>query len=72
MVWSGSGSDEVGLCTNTNKVIIRVDPIYYRPTEVNSLLGDSSKAFSLLGWKPKLTIDNIVDEMMASDLNSFS
>ena len=72
LVWSGSGSDEVGLCTNTNKVIIRVDPIYYRPTEVNSLLGDSSKAFSLLGWKPKLTIDNIVDEMMASDLNSFS
>ena len=69
IIWRGSGSEEVGICANTDKVIIRVDPIYYRPTEVNSLLGDSSKANNLLGWKPKFTIDNLVDQMMSSDLN---
>ena len=67
--WSGSGVNEIGVRNDTGEVVIRIDPIYYRPTEVNSLLGDASKAFKLLDWKPKTSIDQLVDEMIVSDLN---
>jgi GDPmannose 4,6-dehydratase len=58
--WSGSGVDEVGKDQNGN-VIIRIDPTYFRPTEVPFLLGDPSKARELLGWRPRYTIDTLID-----------
>jgi GDPmannose 4,6-dehydratase len=73
--WSGSGVDEVGvLIDNTQSssskdrhIIVRIDPIYFRPTEVESLLGDASKAEKELGWVPKISFDELVREMVASD-----
>lgn len=61
--WQGSGLDEVGIDTNTGKTIIRIDPKYFRPTEVESLLGDSTKARKELGWRPKYTFHDLVTEM---------
>ena len=50
--------------------IIKIDPRYYRPTEVDSLTGDYSKAKTLLNWKPKYTLDEIIDEMIEEDLEN--
>ena len=66
--WSGSGINEVGKDQNGN-VIIRIDPMYFRPTEVPFLLGDASKARELLGWQPRYTIDTLIDEMVESELS---
>ena len=49
--WEGAGVDEIGVCTKTGKIIVRVDSRYFRPTEVDSLQGDASKAFDDFGWK---------------------
>jgi GDPmannose 4,6-dehydratase len=54
----------------TGKVIVRVDPMYFRPTEVDSLLGDPSKARAKLGWKPNTTFHELVREMASSDLEA--
>ena len=64
--WSGEGLEEVGYWDN--KVIIKVDPRYFRATEVETLLGDASKAKEKLGWQPKISFDKLVEEMMLSDL----
>jgi len=61
--WEGQGLDEVGIDTGSGKVIVRVDPKYFRPAEVETLLGDSSKARSVLGWKPKHSFDDLVRDM---------
>jgi GDPmannose 4,6-dehydratase len=61
--WEGEGLDEVGINDYTNKVIIRVDPKYFRPAEVETLLGDSTKARSVLGWTPEYSFDDLVREM---------
>ena len=61
--WEGEGLDEVGVNTLTNKVVIRVDPKYFRPAEVETLLGDSSKARSVLGWVPEYSFAALVDDM---------
>lgn len=61
--WSGEGLDEVGIDTVTNKVVIRVSEKYFRPSEVDTLMGDSSKAREKLGWKPKITFDQLVEDM---------
>jgi GDPmannose 4,6-dehydratase len=53
-----------------NKLVF-VDPIYFRPTEVDMLIGDASKARKMLGWKPRHTLDQLVKEMMASDVELF-
>lgn len=71
IIWQGDGVDEVGLRKDNNDVVIRIDPIYYRPTEVNSLLGNSVKAKDILGWAPKITIEKLVEEMILSDLELF-
>ena len=65
----GTGVDETGTDVATGKIIIRVDPRYFRPTEVDSLLGDSTKARERLGWKPKISFKDLVNEMVTSDLN---
>lgn len=67
--WEGSGVDEKGYDSN-GKVIVAVDPRYFRPTEVETLLGDPSKAQNKLGWKPKITFDELVTEMVREDLKS--
>ena len=66
--WRGSGKDEKGYHTATDKIIIAVDPKYFRPTEVETLLGDPSKAKEKLGWTPKITFDELVTEMARADL----
>jgi len=61
--WDGVGLDEVGVDTHTGKVVVRVDEKYFRPAEVEALLGDSTKARRVLGWKPEYTFDDLVEEM---------
>ncbi|GHT90438.1 GDP-mannose 4,6-dehydratase [Alphaproteobacteria bacterium] len=64
----GKGIDEKGIDKATGKVVIEVDPKYFRPTEVDLLLGNASKARKKLGWKPKYTLEMLVKEMIAEDL----
>ena len=66
IIWSGNGKNERGLVDG--KVIIKVDKNYFRPTEVETLLGDASKAKKKLGWKPKISFKNLVSEMVREDL----
>ncbi len=66
--WKGEGVDEIGVSGKTGKTVIAVDPRYFRPTEVDLLLGDASKAKVELGWEPKVTFDELVKDMMDSDL----
>jgi GDPmannose 4,6-dehydratase len=67
--WDGRGVDETGTDIATGKTIIRVDPRYFRPTEVETLLGDSTKAREKLGWTPKISFKELVKEMVTCDLN---
>jgi GDPmannose 4,6-dehydratase len=76
--WSGEGVDEIGTVKdvdasispniNVGDVIVRVDPRYFRPTEVETLLGDPTKAKEKLGWEPEITFEEMVNEMVSSDL----
>ena len=61
--WMGEGEKEVGFDWNTKKPVIYVDPKYFRPTEVESLLGDSSKAKKELGWEPEISFDELIEDM---------
>lgn len=65
--WKGSGVKERGIDKKTGKVLVEVDPVYFRPTEVDYLLGDPSKAKRKLGWKATTTFKQLVKEMCASD-----
>ncbi len=67
--WSGDGVDEIGTDAVTGAVIVRIDPRYFRPTEVETLLGDPSKAKRQLGWTPKITFAELVEEMVREDLS---
>jgi GDPmannose 4,6-dehydratase len=67
--WNGTGINETGTDLATGKIIISIDPRYFRPTEVESLLGDSTKARKKLGWMPKISFIELVKEMVNSDLN---
>ena len=69
ITWQGQGVDETGTDQN-GKVIVKVDPRYFRPTEVDTLLGDPTKAREKLGWTPKTTFDELVAEMVREDLKS--
>ena len=66
--WRGKGVEETGIDQKTGKVVVRVDPTYFRPTEVDLLIGDASKARAKLGWKPKRSFAQLVKEMVAGDL----
>ncbi|MEO0971974.1 MAG: GDP-mannose 4,6-dehydratase [Pseudomonadota bacterium] len=68
IAWQGEGIDEQGVDTANGKVIVRVDPRYFRPTEVETLLGDPTKARERLGWVPRCSFDDLVREMVHSDL----
>jgi GDPmannose 4,6-dehydratase len=62
--WRGEGLDEFGYCLNTNRTVVKVNPRYFRPAEVETLLGDPTKAKTVLGWEPKFTFDGLVEEMV--------
>jgi len=66
--WKGQGVDEVGIDSETNNIIIRIDKRYFRPTEVETLLGDSTKAKNKLNWYPKISFQELVREMMSKDM----
>jgi GDPmannose 4,6-dehydratase len=68
--WRGQGVDEQGLDAKTGAVLVRVDPRYFRPTEVDLLLGDPTKARQVLGWQARTTLAELVREMMEADLKA--
>lgn len=67
--WRGEGKNEVGVNKATGRVVVRVDPRYFRPTEVNSLCGDATKARKILGWAPRTSFADMISEMIEADLN---
>ena len=69
--WEGEGENEVGIDQSSNKVIISIDNNYYRPTEVDLLIGDASKAKKLLSWTPKYELESMVKEMVNADYTLF-
>ena len=84
ITWTGHGMDEVGIIDDIVKtkvfdyaraslkigqIMVKINPAYFRPSEVNSLLGDSTNAKNLLGWKPQISFEELVSEMVLADLN---
>ena len=79
LTWKGKGTSEVGVidaiegddapALKVGETIVRVDPRYFRPAEVETLLGDATRARERLGWKPEITLDEMIDEMIAHDLD---
>jgi GDPmannose 4,6-dehydratase len=67
MQWQGSGLEETGIRSDTGTVVVRIDPRYFRPAEVETLLGDPSKARQKLGWTPTTTLEELVAEMVTAD-----
>jgi GDPmannose 4,6-dehydratase len=70
LVWSGEGVEEKAVDKTTGKTIVAVDPRYFRPTEVETLLGDPSKAKRELGWTPRTTFEELVKEMVEADYSA--
>jgi GDPmannose 4,6-dehydratase len=68
LCWEGAGLEEVGKCIATGRVMIRVDPAFFRPAEVDLLLGDSTEIRTKLGWKPEFSFDALVKDMMTNNL----
>ncbi|MBO6971799.1 MAG: GDP-mannose 4,6-dehydratase [Prochlorococcus marinus CUG1431] len=68
IIWEGSGLDEVGKRADNKQTVIKIDKKYFRPCEVNSLIGDSTKANKKLGWAPKTTLEELVTDMINSDM----
>jgi len=66
--WHGKGVDEIGVDGKSGKTVVCIDPVYFRPTEVDLLIGDASKAREKLGWKPRTSFAQLVKEMVRSDL----
>ena len=69
--WQGKGVDEKGLDALTNEVLVEIDPSYFRPSEVDLLVGDARKAETKLGWKPKYSVEELCKEMVLADLKLF-
>ncbi len=69
IIWENSGVNEIGKRADTEEVVVRIDPRYFRPTEVEQLLGDSSKARKELFWKPSISLDKLISEMIEVDSN---
>ncbi len=67
IIWRGNGIEEIGLRSDTNEIVVRIDPRYFRPTEVEQLQGDPTKAFKKLNWKPSTTLEELVQEMICFD-----
>jgi len=69
IIWEGKGIDEKGILKSSGKVVIKINPRYFRPTEVDLLIGDPTKAKNELGWKPKVTFKELVKIMVTADYN---
>ena len=72
IVWCGKGLDEEGLDADTGAVLVKIDARYFRPTEVDSLLGNSTKAFNILGWRHQTSFAELVAEMLDADINNIA
>jgi GDPmannose 4,6-dehydratase len=68
ILWKGNGLNEKGINVRTNEILVEVDPMYFRPTEVELLVGDSSKAKEKLGWQPKYSLERVIHEMVEQDV----
>jgi GDPmannose 4,6-dehydratase len=68
--WHGKGVAEKGRCQKSGDVLVAIDPAYFRPTEVDLLLGDPSKAWDRLGWRHTTSFDDLVSEMVESDMRT--
>ena len=68
IIWEGEGVNEIGRRPDNGKVVVKIDKKYFRPTEVSTLLGDASKAKKELGWVPKITLEQLITEMVEEDL----
>jgi len=68
LTWRGSGAEERGICRSTGAVRVAIDPRYFRPTEVDLLIGDPGKAHQKLGWRHRTNVRELVREMVAADL----
>ncbi len=71
IIWAGSGIEEKGFDAQTNKLLVAIDPRYFRPTEVDLLLGDATKAREKLGWQPKISFHELVKIMVQSDVLTY-
>ena len=69
IIWEKNGLDEIGKRADTEEVVVRIDPRYFRPTEVDQLKGDASKARKKLNWKPKISLSELISEMIEEDSN---
>jgi len=67
ILWQGSGTDEVGMDSKTGRILIKISQKYFRPAEVDLLLGDSTKACEKFGWRPEYSFDDLVKEMVEAD-----
>jgi len=72
LTWRGKGVDETGYCYRLGKEVIKINPEYYRPAEVDTLLGDSKQAEELLDWSPEISLDSLVFEMVDHDLRQIN
>jgi GDPmannose 4,6-dehydratase len=72
ITWKGKGLEEKGLDSKSGKVLVEVDPYYFRPAEVDNLLGDASYARKKLGWKPKIKFNELIKIMVEHDLERLS
>jgi GDPmannose 4,6-dehydratase len=68
ILWEGEGINEVGRRADTGEIVIRIDPRYFRPTEVQTLLGDPTKAKEKLGWEPSISLEEMIKEMIDNDI----
>ena len=67
IIWEGNGLEEKGRRADTNEIVIRIDPRYFRPTEVDILIGDAKKASQKLGWEPTISLEDLIEEMIEHD-----
>ena len=67
IIWEGKGLNEIGRRADTNDIVVRIDKRYFRPAEVEELQGDSKKSFLKLGWKPEITLEEMIEEMIVED-----
>ena len=72
IIWEGQGVEEIGRRADTNQIVIRIDKRFFRPAEVEQLLGDPSKAYKKLNWEPKITLEELISEMINNDLKEAS
>ena len=68
IIWEGEGINEIGRRADNGDVVVKIDERYFRPTEVEELLGDSTKAKQKLGWQPKISLEQLIEEMINEDL----